>query len=151
MHTRHMAPLVGRKKELADVLRLLVRDGVRQITITGPPGIGKTRFAEEVVAELERLTGERPIVLDEPGAADVVAARRRTRVAVLVTAVDPLAIDGERVYPLRPLAEAPGVELYRRHAGDAPYDEAVAIVGRLGGNPRAIEQEAARAAVDSRR
>jgi predicted ATPase len=44
-------PLIGRKKELADVLRSL-RDGTRLLTITGPGGIGKTRFALEVAAEL---------------------------------------------------------------------------------------------------
>ncbi|MFL5952223.1 MAG: ATP-binding protein [Gaiellaceae bacterium] len=44
-------PLIGRKKELADVLRLL-RDGRRLLTITGPGGIGKTRFALDVAAEV---------------------------------------------------------------------------------------------------
>ena len=44
-------PLVGRKKELADVMRLC-RDGTRVVTVTGPGGIGKTRFALEVAAEL---------------------------------------------------------------------------------------------------
>ena len=44
-------PLVGRKKELADVSRSL-RDGTRLLTITGPGGIGKTRFALDVAAEL---------------------------------------------------------------------------------------------------
>jgi len=44
-------PLIGRKKELADVLRLL-RTGTRLLTITGPGGIGKTRFALDVAAEL---------------------------------------------------------------------------------------------------
>jgi predicted ATPase len=44
-------PLVGRKKELADVLRAL-RNGTRIVTLTGPGGVGKTRFALEVAAEL---------------------------------------------------------------------------------------------------
>jgi predicted ATPase len=44
-------PLIGRKKELADVLRAF-RHGSRVVTITGPGGIGKTRFALEVAAEL---------------------------------------------------------------------------------------------------
>ena len=44
-------PLLGRKKELADVLRLL-RDGTRLVTgATRRGGIGKTRFALEVAAE----------------------------------------------------------------------------------------------------
>ncbi|MFL5946021.1 MAG: ATP-binding protein [Gaiellaceae bacterium] len=44
-------PLVGRKKELADVLRLL-RDSCRLVTVTGPGGTGKTRFALEAASEL---------------------------------------------------------------------------------------------------
>jgi predicted ATPase len=44
--------LLGRKKELADVLRLIRTDGARLVTITGPGGIGKTRFAIEVATEL---------------------------------------------------------------------------------------------------
>ncbi len=42
-------PLVGRKKELADVLQALL-DGARAVTITGPGGVGKTRFALAVAA-----------------------------------------------------------------------------------------------------
>src|SRR5829696_1412568 len=45
-------PLIGRKKELADVLRLVRVDGARLVTITGPGGMGKTRFAVEIAAEL---------------------------------------------------------------------------------------------------
>lgn len=44
-------PLVGRKKELIDVLRLL-RDSCRLVTVTGPGGTGKTRFALEAASEL---------------------------------------------------------------------------------------------------
>jgi predicted ATPase len=44
-------PLIGRKKELADVLRA-VHAGTRTTTLTGPGGVGKTRFALEVAAEL---------------------------------------------------------------------------------------------------
>jgi predicted ATPase len=43
-------PLVGRKKELADVLQALL-DGSRAVTITGPGGVGKTRFALAVAGE----------------------------------------------------------------------------------------------------
>jgi predicted ATPase len=43
-------PLVGRERELADVLRA-VRDEERVVTVTGPGGIGKTRFALAAAAE----------------------------------------------------------------------------------------------------
>jgi predicted ATPase len=47
-----LEPLLGRKRELADLLRLIRRDEVRLVTLTGPGGIGKTRLALELAAEL---------------------------------------------------------------------------------------------------
>ncbi len=44
-------PLVGRKRELADVLRLVTREDVRLLTVTGPGGVGKTRFVLAAAAE----------------------------------------------------------------------------------------------------
>ena len=43
--------LVGRERELAEVLALLT-NGSREVTVTGPGGTGKTRFALQVAAEL---------------------------------------------------------------------------------------------------
>jgi predicted ATPase/class 3 adenylate cyclase len=43
-------PLIGRKKELVDVLRL-VDEGTRLVTLVGPGGIGKTRFALAAAGE----------------------------------------------------------------------------------------------------
>jgi predicted ATPase len=45
-------PMVGRKRELAEVVRLLARDDARLVTLTGPGGIGKTRLALAASAEL---------------------------------------------------------------------------------------------------
>jgi predicted ATPase/class 3 adenylate cyclase len=44
-------PLVGRKKELLEAMRLL-RGEARIVTVTGPGGVGKTRFAVAVAAEV---------------------------------------------------------------------------------------------------
>jgi predicted ATPase len=47
-----LTPLVGRDREVADVLGLFARPEVRLVTLTGPGGIGKTRVALEVVHRL---------------------------------------------------------------------------------------------------
>jgi predicted ATPase/class 3 adenylate cyclase len=44
-------PLIGRKKELVDLLRALADDTARVVTVTGAGGIGKTRLAIAAAAE----------------------------------------------------------------------------------------------------
>jgi class 3 adenylate cyclase len=44
-------PLIGREQEVAAIGHLLQREEVRQVTLTGPGGVGKTRLGLQVGAE----------------------------------------------------------------------------------------------------
>ena len=63
---------VGREKEIAVAQELLLRQNVRLVTVTGPGGIGKTRFAVQVASSLvEHFPGGTHFVplssLSDPG------------------------------------------------------------------------------------
>ena len=45
-------PFIGREREVAALTRLLARPEVRLVTLTGPGGMGKTRLALQVAAEV---------------------------------------------------------------------------------------------------
>jgi predicted ATPase/class 3 adenylate cyclase len=191
------SPLIGRKKELVDVLLLLHDPAVRTVTITGPGGIGKTRFAIAAAAEASDefpdgvwfvdLTPVRDVALVLPTVAHSVGAdgdlarslrdatclvvldnfeqvvdaardvadllARCPGIRVLATSREPLRIAAEREYELRPLPEAPAVELFRHRVAAAmpetevAYGIAAEICRRLDGLPLAIELGAARVRV----
>ena len=44
--------LIGREQEVTVVRRLLLTEGIRLVTLTGPGGVGKTRLGLQVAAEL---------------------------------------------------------------------------------------------------
>ncbi len=190
-------PLIGRKKELVDVHRLLSDDTTRAVTVTGAGGIGKTRFALAAAAEASdrfpngvwfvdltpvrdpglvlptvshamgvegnlarALHGARCLLLLDnfeqvvaaaPHVANLLASCAGLR--VLATSREPLRIAAEREYPLRPLPEAPAVELFRHRVAAAvpdtevEYTVAAEICRRLDGLPLAIELGAARVRV----
>jgi predicted ATPase/class 3 adenylate cyclase len=190
-------PLVGRKRELGDLLRLFRKERARLVTLTGPGGIGKTSLALAAATELiesfdegvalvalaavrepalvlpqiaEVLGGEGDaasqigsrellLVLDNleqviEAAGDIAALLASApNLSLLVTSRESLRIAGEREFPLRPLAEAPAVELFRQRAEavlpefTADYGRLAEICRRLDSLPLAIELAAARVKV----
>ena len=80
-------PLVGRKRELGDLVRRLSRDRARVVTITGPGGVGKTRLATAAAQELVESYTD--------GVTFVDLAPIRDPEVVLPTIADALAIEGD--------------------------------------------------------
>ena len=69
-------PLLGREQEIAAVEDLVVQEGVRLVTLTGPGGVGKSRLMLEAARRLGPgfADGARFLELASVSAADLVAA-----------------------------------------------------------------------------
>ena len=192
---RPLAGLVGRVRERAAIERLLEEH--RVVTITGPPGGGKTRLASAIVAGrndvafvdlaslddpsqvearvaralgvgpggeegalealIRQLGGDRAVIFvdncehlaDEVATVVAEIVSRSAFLRVLATSRGPLAIEGEVVWTLEPLAEAAQLFVARVSASHpsstlSPDDpEIVAICERLDHLPLAVELAAA--------
>lgn len=66
--------MLGRERELGQVLHLLRWEGIRFVTLTGPGGVGKTRLALEIARELETdfLDGCTLVCLEDMAGAELV-------------------------------------------------------------------------------
>ncbi len=100
---RPLTRLIGREALLAEVQALVLGHKVRLVTLTGPGGVGKTRLAQELAAELHRHFADGALfvplaTLHEPS----------TALAALAQAVQ-LAPDADR-----PLVEALRDALHER-------------------------------------
>ena len=80
--------LLGRAQEVMHACRLLCQPDVRLLTLTGPPGVGKTRLALQVAQDLQRDPAECP----KNGVVFVPLAPLRDSDLVLATIVQILGI-----------------------------------------------------------
>ena len=87
-------PLVDREQETAEVVDLVIRQGVRLITLTGPGGVGKSRLAVEAAGRLTSRfqDGVRFVDLTAVRATDLVPAAIAARLG-LNTSGDKLISD----------------------------------------------------------
>jgi predicted ATPase len=80
-------PLLGREREAAAVEDLVVREGARLVTLTGPGGVGKSRLAVEAARRLGPgfADGARFVELASVSSADLVAAAVATGLGLTTT------------------------------------------------------------------
>ena len=63
--------LLGRDKDVIALANLLSRNDVRLITLMGPPGVGKTRLAAHVAAQMAGMFANGPLFVDMTPVVDV--------------------------------------------------------------------------------
>jgi predicted ATPase/transcriptional regulator with XRE-family HTH domain len=88
--------LLGRAQEVMDARTLLQQPDVRLLTLTGPPGVGKTRLALQVAHDIQRDPAECP----KNGVVFVSLAPLRDPGLVLATIVQALGIQEASSLPL---------------------------------------------------
>ncbi|MET7426371.1 BTAD domain-containing putative transcriptional regulator [Dactylosporangium sp. NPDC005555] len=142
---------VGRAAELAAVSELLRT--ARVVTVTGPPGVGKSRLVLEYARRYADLTGVSAVRWpDAPGPATrllVVDGTAAPALAspgprVLAAARAPLGVPGEVLLELGPLRVEDAVELFAARATGAPDRRlAAAVCDAVGCLPAAVERAAA--------
>jgi predicted ATPase/DNA-binding CsgD family transcriptional regulator len=91
----YLTALVGRQREAAEVRALVLRPTTRLITLTGPGGVGKTRLAVQVAADLDTCFDEVALVefapvRDDDGVAVRIAQALSVREAAGESLVDAL-------------------------------------------------------------
>jgi len=59
-----LTPLLGRDNEVVALTNLLTRSDVRLVTLIGPPGVGKTRLAAHIAAQLAGSFANGPLFVD---------------------------------------------------------------------------------------
>ncbi|HEU0294674.1 MAG TPA: tetratricopeptide repeat protein [Anaerolineales bacterium] len=59
-----LTPLLGRDQDVIGLTNLLSRHDVRLVTLMGPPGVGKTRLAAHVAAQMAGMFANGPLFVD---------------------------------------------------------------------------------------
>lgn len=66
-----LTPLLGRDEEVISLTNLLTQDDVRLVTLVGPPGVGKTRLAAHIAAQMAGSFAHGPLFVDLTSIADI--------------------------------------------------------------------------------
>ena len=144
---------VGRERELAQARSWLLGGGGRILTVTGPPGMGKSRLAQEALrgrgvaqhtlTELAGLQSELDLdcvfVDAVPEGANPLLntfLQRYPTVRLLLTAAKPLGLPGECTLALAPLTSTQSLQLLQQASTELTPSAALEL---LAGNPRALE------------